>query len=74
LASRSRTPIVALRLGALLVASALAAGCSEGQPVDAGGERGGGALAFVLLAVFAGLFVASLFLMERIRRRGDGGN
>ena len=29
----------------------LAAGCTDGQLVDAGGERGQGGLAFVLLAL-----------------------
>ncbi len=69
MASCFRRLTAALRL-AVLLAPVLAAGCSEGQPVDGGGERGGGGLAFVLMAVFAALFVASLFLMERIRRRG----
>ena len=52
----------------------LAAGCSDGQLVDAGGERGQGGLAFVLLAVFFGLFLAALFYMDRVRQRrlGDG--
>jgi len=52
----------------------LAAGCSDGQMVDAGGERGQGGLAFVLLAVFFGLFLAALFYMDRVRQRrlGDG--
>jgi len=52
----------------------LAAGCNDGQMVDAGGERGQGGLAFVLLAVFFGLFLAALFYMDRVRQRrlGDG--
>ena len=52
----------------------LAAGCNDGQLVDAGGERGQGGLAFVLLAVFFGLFLAALFYMDRVRQRrlGDG--
>jgi len=50
----------------------LAAGCSDGQLVDAGGERGQGGLAFVLLAVFFGLFLAALFYMDRVRQRHMG--
>jgi len=50
----------------------LAAGCSDGQLVDAGGERGQGGLAFVLLAVFFGLFLAALFYMDRVRQRRMG--
>ena len=50
----------------------LAAGCSDGQMVDAGGERGQGGLAFVLLAVFFGLFLAALFYMDRVRQRRMG--
>lgn len=45
------------------------AGCAEGQPVDAGGERGGGGLAFVLLTVFLVLFMSSLFYLDRVRKR-----
>ena len=47
----------------------LAAGCSDGQLVDAGGERGQGGLAFVLLALFFGLFLGALFYMDRVRQR-----
>lgn len=47
----------------------VAAGCNDGQLVDAGGERGQGGLAFVLLAVFFGLFFAALFYMDRVRQR-----
>ena len=50
----------------LLVA---AAGCNDGQVVDAGGERGQGGLAFVLLAFFFLLFIAALFYMDRVRER-----
>jgi hypothetical protein len=56
----------ALAVGALLF---LAAGCSDGQLVDAGGERGQGGLAFVLLAVFFWLFFGALFYMDRVSRR-----
>jgi hypothetical protein len=58
-------------LGALTL-MLLAAGCSDGQLVDAGGDRGQGGLAFVLLAVFFWLFIGSLFYMDRIRRRRSG--
>ena len=50
----------------------VAAGCTDGQLVDAGGERGQGGLAFVLLAVFFGLFLAALFYMDRVRQRRMG--
>ncbi len=51
----------------------ITAGCTDGQLVDAGGERGQGGLAFVLLAFFFLLFIAALFYMDRVRqrRRGD---
>jgi hypothetical protein len=47
------------------------------QIIDAGGERGGGGLAFVAFAILCILLVASLFYMDRVRRRasereGDG--
>lgn len=48
---------------------AFAAGCSDGQLVDAGGERGQGGLAFVLLAVFFFLLFGALFYMDRVRQR-----
>ena len=51
---------------------AVAAGCSDGQLVDAGGERGQGGLAFVLLAFFFLIFIASLFYMDRVRQRRSG--
>ena len=47
----------------------VAAGCNDGQVVDAGGERGQGGLAFVLLAFFFLLFIAALFYMDRVRER-----
>lgn len=61
----------ALTLLSLLVVTA---GCKNGQLVDAGGERGAGGLAFVLLAVFFWLFFASLFYMDKVRRRRSGGD
>jgi hypothetical protein len=66
----SPTPLLraarAVALGALLL---LAAGCSNGQLVDAGGERGAGGLAFVLLAAFFWLFFGALFYMDRAGKR-----
>jgi hypothetical protein len=50
----------------------VAAGCSNGQLVDAGGERGQGGLAFVLLAVFFFILFGALFYMDRVRQRRAG--
>lgn len=54
----------------------LLAGCgpdtNNGQLVDAGGEGGQGGLAFVILAVVVGLLFASLFYMDRVRKRRSG--
>lgn len=56
--------------GSLLVLVAAApAGAVPPQPVDAS-EQGG--IAFVLFAVMCGLFAASLFYMDRVRRRRSG--
>jgi hypothetical protein len=57
------------RVAALGLLVLLASGCSNGQLVDAGGERGQGGLAFVLLAVFFFLFFAALFYMDRVAKR-----
>ena len=65
--------LTALRLGVVAAAVVLLGACSEGQPVDAGGERGGGGLAFVLLVLFVALFAASLFYMDHVRKRRGGG-
>ena len=69
-------PFVTLRLAVSLVAAALLvcalatpAGAVPPQPVDAS-EQGG--IAFVLFAVMCGLFAASLFYMDRVRRRRSG--
>jgi hypothetical protein len=67
-----RHRLTALRLGAVAAAAVLLTSCSEGQPVDAGGERGGGGLAFVLLTLFGVLFAASLFYMDHVRKRRGG--
>ena len=53
----------------LVLAAASPAGAIAPQPVDAS-EQGG--LAFVLMAVMCGLFAASLFYMDRVRRRRSG--
>jgi predicted membrane-bound spermidine synthase len=52
-----------------LLAAAMPAGAMAPQPVDAS-EQGG--IAFVLFAVMCGLFAASLFYMDRVRRRRSG--
>lgn len=49
-----------------------AAGCSDGQLVDAGGENGGGGLAFVLMTFFFLSFIGALFYMDRVRARRSG--
>lgn len=53
---------------ALLVAASPA---GAQQLVDAGKERGGGALAFVLFTLLVGLTFAVLFAMDRVRRRRE---
>ena len=57
------------RIAALATIALLATGCSNGQLVDAGGERGSGGLAFVLMTVFFWLFFGALFYMDRVRKR-----
>jgi hypothetical protein len=59
---------VALSVLGLLAAATPAAAMAP-QPVDAS-EQGG--IAFVLFAVMCGLFAASLFYMDRVRRRRSG--
>lgn len=66
----STVPVARLRTGIVTaIVVLLAAGCNDGQLVDAGGERGQGGLAFVLLAVFFFLFLGALFYMDRVRER-----
>lgn len=63
---------VALAVGTawfLIFTMATPAGAVPPQPVDAS-EQGG--IAFVLFAVMCGLFAASLFYMDRVRRRRSG--
>ena len=57
------------RFGALATLLLAATGCTNGQLVDAGGERGAGGLAFVLLAVAFWIFFGALFYMDRVRKR-----
>ena len=52
-----------------IIGAAAPAGATAPQPVDAS-EQGG--IAFVLFAIMCGLFVASLFYMDRVRRRRSG--
>jgi hypothetical protein len=53
----------------LVLAAAAPAGAVAPQPVDAS-EQGG--IAFVLFTVMCALFAASLFYMDRVRRRRSG--
>ena len=50
----------------------VAAGCSDGQLVDAGGENGGGGLAFVVMTFLFLSFIGALFYMDRVRTRRSG--
>ncbi len=59
----------AARIATLATLALLASGCTNGQLVDAGGERGAGGLAFVLLAVFFWIFFGAIFYMDRMRKR-----
>jgi hypothetical protein len=55
---------------AAILASAIPAGAVPPQPVDASDQ---GALAFVGFAIMCGLIAASLFYMDRVRRRRTPG-
>jgi hypothetical protein len=57
------------RLVALSVTLLAVAGCSNGQLVDAGGERGSGGLAFVVMTGFFWIFFGALFYMDRQGRK-----
>jgi hypothetical protein len=57
------------RLAAIATLALLATGCSNGQLVDAGGERGAGGLAFVVMAGFFWIFFGALFYMDRQRKK-----
>jgi heme/copper-type cytochrome/quinol oxidase subunit 2 len=64
---RLRTLARPLLLGALVL---IAAGCQNGQLVDAGdpNEHGQGGLAFVLMVLMIVIFVFSLFFIDRYRK------
>jgi hypothetical protein len=64
-----RSSLIAVASVLIVLATAGPAGAVPPQPVDAS-EQGG--LAFVLFAVMCGLFAASLFYMDRVRRRRTG--
>jgi hypothetical protein len=70
--------MVARRLGYVIVVAALTLGMLAGpasaqQLIDAGGDNGGGGLAFVAMAVMVFAIATALFFMDRIRRRRTGG-
>jgi hypothetical protein len=67
--STRRLAVLLATCGLLLLSVAAPAGAVPPQPVDAS-EQGG--IAFVLFAVMCGLFAASLFYMDRVRRRRSG--
>jgi hypothetical protein len=67
--STRRLAVLLATCGLLLLGVAAPAGAVPPQPVDAS-EQGG--IAFVLFAVMCGLFAASLFYMDRVRRRRSG--
>jgi hypothetical protein len=67
---RNLSSLKILATAALLLV--VGAGCNDGQLVDAGGERGQGGLAFVLLALFFFIFLGALFYMDRVRQRRMG--
>jgi hypothetical protein len=66
-----RVAIALLTLATLVMLTGCGPDINNGQIVDAGGENGQGGLAFVLLAVFIGLLFASLFYMDRIRKKRE---
>ncbi len=66
-----RAAIALLTLVTLVMLTGCGPDINNGQMVDAGGENGQGGLAFVLLAVFIGLLFASLFYMDRIRKKRE---
>ena len=66
MSSRVAKLFVAVGCAFAFVAAAGPAGAIPPQPVDASDQGG---LAFVLFAVMCGLIAASLFYMDRVRRR-----
>ncbi|MFM7271564.1 MAG: hypothetical protein ACKO2C_08000 [Actinomycetes bacterium] len=69
-----RVATLAFVLATTLMLTACGPDIRNGQLVDAGGEGGQGGLAFVILAFFVGVLFASLFYMDRVRRRRSGDN
>ncbi len=68
--NHASAPLLRLtRLAALGVSLLALAGCSNGQLVDAGGERGSGGLAFVVMTMFFWIFFGALFYMDRVGKR-----
>jgi hypothetical protein len=61
--------LVALASVFAVLATAAPAGAIAPQPVDASDQ---GALAFVCFAIMCGLIAASLFYMDRVRKRRTG--
>ncbi|MBV8950485.1 MAG: hypothetical protein JOZ99_06400, partial [Actinobacteria bacterium] len=57
---------------AALALAALAGPASAQQLIDAGGDTGGGGLAFVAMVVMVFAIATALFFMDRIRRRRTG--
>lgn len=66
-----RTWLRTARLALVANLALLAAGCSDGQLVDAGGDRGQGGLAFIILTIFFWLFFGALFYMDRQRKKRE---
>jgi hypothetical protein len=68
---RRRLGLATLAIASLLAVAGMAApaGAVAPQPVDASDQ---GALAFVAFAIMCGLIAASLFYMDRVRRRRTG--
>ena len=58
-----------IRLASVLGLAVFAAGCNDGHLIDAAGAGGGGGAAFVLFVIFFWGFIASLFYMDKIRRK-----
>ena len=61
--------LLAFASALMLAGTAVPAGALAPQPVDASDQ---GALAFVCFAIMCGLIAASLFYMDRVRKRRTG--
>ncbi len=66
---RTSLPSRVRRAALIAAVPLLLAGCTAGQPVDAGGDNGQGGLAFVLLTLMVFIFAFGMFAMDRVRRR-----